>query len=156
MSPRIPIDPEILDEYGVADVAQVLPGFIAARDRMVEALARLGRVDPVTAELCRLLNADLQQCKVCMRHRYTDTSEQVLSAARDYEHSELLTERQKLALRLCELYLRNPSVPDGALRTALLAEFSAEEIVELLLGQVRYTWNKALVALGLDGQEQRG
>lgn len=153
MAPRIPVDPAHIDEYGVADATGMVPGFTAARQRMLDALARLDRVDPVTHELCRLLNANLQQCNVCMRYRYTDADEQLLDAAQDYERSSLLSERQKLALRLSDAYIRQPAVPPAALREALLDELSAFGVIELLLRQFRYTWNKTLVALGLDGEQ---
>lgn len=152
--PRIPIGTSPVDSYGTVDATWMVPAITAARQQMLDALAGLAEIDPVTHELCRLLNADLQQCQICLRYRYTDSDEQVLSAVSTYEKSQQLTERQRLALRLCDLYLRSPGVPDESLRDALLAEFSPTEIAELLLRQVRYTWNKVMVALGLDGASE--
>jgi alkylhydroperoxidase family enzyme len=154
MAPRIPLDTELLDEYGVGDATGLTPSYSAARDRMLAAMHGLDRVDPVTHELCRLRNAHLQQCQVCMRFRYTDTDEGLLAAAQQYESSEVLTTRQKLALSLTDIYLRAPAEPTAGLREELLREFSPEELIELILRQVRYTWNKTLVALALDGEPQ--
>jgi hypothetical protein len=154
MAPRIPLDQGLIDEYGVGDATGLTPSYSAARERMLGAMGGLDHMDPVTHELCRLRNAHLQQCQVCMRFRYTDTDERVLAAAQDYESNEVLTTRQKLALSLTDLYLRAPAEPAAGLRDELLREFTPEELLELLLRQVRYTWNKTLVALALDGEEQ--
>lgn len=151
MAPRLPITVGATDEHGATDATGMTPAFSAAREGTLEALARLDRIDQVTHELCRLLNAELQQCRVCLRYRYTDAGEELLGDVTHYENSEHYDERQKLALRLCDVYLRSPGLPDPDLRAALLAEFAPEEILELLLRQVRYTWNKVLVTLGLDG-----
>ena len=123
MAPRIPLDTELLDEYGVGDATGLTPSYSAARDRMLAAMHGLDRVDPVTHELCRLRNAHLQQCQVCMRFRYTDTDEGLLAAAQQYESSEVLTTRQKLALSLTDIYLRAPAEPTAGLREELLRGF---------------------------------
>jgi alkylhydroperoxidase family enzyme len=154
MTPRIPLDSQCIDEFGVGDATGLTPAYSAARERMLSALAKLDGIDPVTQELCRLRNADLQQCAVCKRFRYTDTDEAVLAEAQRYEDSDLLTGRQKLALRLTDVYLRHPGVPPDDLRDQLRREFSPEQIIEILLRQVRYTWNKTLVALALDGESE--
>jgi alkylhydroperoxidase family enzyme len=154
MAPRIPLDMGLIDEYGVGDATGLTPSYSAARERMLAAMHGLDRIDPVTHELCRLRNAHLQQCQVCMRFRYTDTDERVLAAAQEYESSEVLTSRQKLALSLTDLFLRAPAEPASDAREELLREFSPEELLELVFRQVRYTWNKTLVALALDGDAQ--
>jgi len=82
------------------------------------------------------------------------TDDEVLAAAQEYENSDLLTDRQKLALRLTDVYLRQPGVAPDDLRDQLRREFSPEQIIEILLRQVRYTWNKTLVALALDGESE--
>lgn len=152
MPPRIPIDIRHLDDHGVGDVSSLVPGIAAGRQVILDALQRMQSIDLVTHELCRLLNANLQRCNVCLRYRYGDTDEAVLGTVTDYERSPLLSDRQKLALRLSDLYLRDPAVPSPTLAQELVEEFTPVEILELLLRQVRYTWNKTLVALGLDGE----
>lgn len=151
MAARLPITVGSPDEHGVVDPSGMTPEFSAARQRMLAALSRMARIDPVTHELCRLLNAELQQCQVCLRHRYTDTAEETLQDVTHYEQSSAYDERQKVALRLCDAFLRTPGLPDADLRAQILAEFTPEEILEILLRQVRYTWNKVLVSLALDG-----
>jgi hypothetical protein len=152
MAPRIPLDPALVDDYGVGDATGLVPSLTASRERMLAALGQLDRVDAVTHELCRLLNARLQQCQICLRYRYTDTDEALLGEADNYRESERLTERQKCALSLSDRYLRAPGEPAGPERDAWLAEFTPEEIIELLLRQFRYTWNKVMVAMALDGE----
>ena len=69
MAPRIPLHKELIDEYGVGDATGLASSYSAARERMLAAMQCLDRIDPVTNELCRLRNAHLQQCQVCMRVR---------------------------------------------------------------------------------------
>lgn len=151
MAPRLPVTVGTSDEHGVTDATGMTPDFTAARQRMLDALAGLDRLDPMTHELCRLLNAELQECRVCLRYRYIDGDEDTLRDVTHYEASDAYSERQKRALRLCDVFLRSPGPPAPELMADLLEEFAPEELLEILLHQVRYTWNKVLVSLGLDG-----
>ena len=72
-----------------------------------------------------------------------------------YEASDL-PECQKVALRLTDAYVTWPGGIDERLRTEVLAHFSADEVVELLLDISKWSTQKVPVALGLDASVNPG
>ena len=61
-----------------------------------------------------------------------------------------LTERQKVALRLTDALVTQPSSITGELRANVREQFSTDEIVEIVLDVARNAANKIAVALGAD------
>ena len=72
-----------------------------------------------------------------------------------YESSDL-AERHKVALRLTDAFVTDPNRIDDDLRAQLLAHFTPEQIVELLLDIVSWTLQKVQVALGFDAPVEPG
>ena len=66
-----------------------------------------------------------------------------------YESSDL-PERHKVALRLTDAFVTDPARIGDELRAQLLAHFTPEQIVELLLDIVSWSLQKVQVALGFD------
>jgi hypothetical protein len=71
------------------------------------------------------------------------------AAVARYERSAL-PERIKVALRLTDAFLTNPSGLDAATRADVLRRFTRSDMVELAFKLVSYSSNKTSVALRLD------
>ena len=67
-----------------------------------------------------------------------------------YEHSTMLTEQQKAALRLHGAFLGNPAGLGPQARADVLDYFTAPQIVELAFKFIWWSTNKATVTLGDD------
>jgi alkylhydroperoxidase family enzyme len=112
-----------------------------------------GVVDDPTKEVGRLRNARVTGCGICKNLRFATAREQGLDEdAVDriedgYENTNL-PERWKLAIRLADALIADARV-DQDLRTALLAEFTDAEIVELTATiATAIAFSKASVAFG--------
>jgi AhpD family alkylhydroperoxidase len=97
-----------------------------------------GGVLPVPIkEMCRVFISAKHQCGYCSTVRSETAkrhglSEEKLMSALDYETSELLSEREKTALRFASRYLGGDNaLDDDGLYEELKAQFSEEEIIEL-------------------------
>jgi hypothetical protein len=66
----------------------------------------------------------------------------------DYERSDL-PEATKAALRFADAWLSSPFDVPPALKTALRAHFSPEQIVEMALSVWKWSQNKMMTALGM-------
>ncbi len=104
-------------------------------------------------EVGRLRNARITGCGICKNLRFDTARDQGLDEdavdqiVDGYENSEL-PERWKLAIRLADALIADARV-DPALRAALLAEFSDEQIVELTATiATAIAFSKASVAFG--------
>jgi hypothetical protein len=60
--PRIPLAPEAVDQWGLADTRDMAPAIAAARHQVRRVAFRMRTVDPVMTELVRIRNARYQQC----------------------------------------------------------------------------------------------
>ena len=78
---------------------------------------------------------------------------ELLAASEPGSDDSLLSSRQRLALQLADVYLLDPAAMGDDLRTKLLDEFKAAEIVEILLRVAHWSSNKISVSLGLDLDE---
>ena len=117
------------------------------------AAVRLRGVDPITTELVRLRCARTHDCRRCRSVRDDAALEAGFDEALgakvdDYEHSDL-PPRHKAALRLADAMILGGSI-DPALRADVRAHFSESEIAELLLDVVKWSVQKALVALRIE------
>jgi len=129
------------------------PALWAAFNRYYGTLWSDGIVDDPTKEVGRLRNARVTGCGICKNLRFETARDQGL----DEEHVALIDDayagsalpaRWKLAARLADALIADARV-DGALRTALLDEFSDAEIVELTATiATAIAFSKASVAFG--------
>jgi len=126
----------------------------AHAEAFMRAVARCSALDPVTSELVRLRGAGQHRCRLCRSRR----SLPALDAAGDptifddvdrYEASTL-PQRAKVALRLTDAVLTQPSTLDAALRAQVRFHFEPAEGLEIVLDVMRNAANKIAVALGAD------
>lgn len=109
-------------------------------------------VDPVLLELVRLRCANVHDCRVCKQVRLEPAraaglDEDTLAKVQNYEASDL-SERHKVALRLADSHLLGwvpPSLPEQ-----VAAHLTPEEALDIVLLVVKNSYQKSLVALGLD------
>ena len=72
-----------------------------------------------------------------------------------YESSDL-SERQKAALRLADAMVTMPGSIDAALRDELHRHFDDDEILEITLDMMKWSYQKVSVALGTDAEVTPG
>jgi alkylhydroperoxidase family enzyme len=112
-----------------------------------------GIVDDATKEVGRLRNARVTGCGICKNLRFDTARDQGLEESHvdlidDSYADSALPPRWKLAARLADALIADARV-DADLRTALLAEFSDAEIVELTATiATAIAFSKASVAFG--------
>ena len=121
---------------------------------MLRVVARLQALDPVTTELVRLRGARQHQCRICQSRLSLSALDAVgdravLDQVDRYEQSEL-PEREKVALRLTDAVITQPSTVDEELAAAVRRHFSPAETVEIVCDVARNATNKVAVALGAD------
>jgi alkylhydroperoxidase family enzyme len=117
-------------------------------------VVRRGSVDPLITELVRLRCARYHDCRLCGSVRLVDAvsagmSEEVVAALGDYERSDF-DPRWKAALRLTDAVIVDPTSVDAELVAQLHEHFTEEQISELLFDIVKWSYQKALVALRLE------
>ncbi len=127
---------------------------LADLDRFQRSVAQLTGIDPVTTELVRLRGARHHNCRLCRSIRSRSAvgatgDEAWFDRTEHYESSDL-HESQKVALRLTDAFITEPTAIDSSLAAALRALYSKDQIVELVLDVVRNSSQKIAVALGAD------
>jgi alkylhydroperoxidase family enzyme len=125
----------------------------AAMHDFERAAVRIQGVDPITTELVRLRCARFHDCRRCQAVRddaalEAGFDEELGAKIDDYERSDL-SARHKAALRLTDAMILSRPI-DPALRADVHAHFSEAEIAELLLDVVKWSVQKALVALRIE------
>ena len=128
--------------------------FDAAIADFAAAAVRANAVDPVTSELVRLRCAQIHDCRLCGSLRNREALEQGFDEALQskiarYESSDL-EPKQIAALRLCDAMILTPSQADASLREELERYFSPEQIAEIMLDVMKWSQQKALVALRME------
>lgn len=123
-----------------------------------DAVVRSRHLDPVTTELVRLRCARQHDCRICQSLRYDEArdagaTDEITSQIDHYETSGL-SERHKIALRLVDSFIWQPSKMSDDLVAQVRAEFTESEIAELLLDITKWSTQKIHVALGTDGTER--
>lgn len=118
------------------------------------AVVRIRGVDPITTELVRLRCARVHDCRRCRSVRDDAALQEGFDEALgakidDYERSDLAP-RHKAALRLADAMILTPGAIDPGLRAELREHFSSSEIAELCLDVVKWSVQKALVALRIE------
>jgi hypothetical protein len=146
-APRIPPPAGTGGHWYGTDIDQAIDSFSAAA-------VRASTLDPITTEMVRLRCARYHDCRLCQSLRYEPALraglDETLNAKIDnYEGSDL-DERYKVALRLTDAVIVDPQSLDPALREQLHTHFTDEQIAELMLDIVKWSFQKVLVALQLD------
>ena len=80
--------------------------------------------------------------------------DEMLAKVDDYEHSDL-SPGQRAALRLADAYLIAPAAMTDAVRSDVASHLTPEQIVEVVLKVMGFSSDKAMVALGIDFDEER-
>lgn len=129
------------------------PEVWAAFNRYYGTLWSRGVVDVATKEVGRLRNARVTGCGICRNLRFDGAraggldEERVARIDDGYEASDL-PDRWKLVIRLTDALVADARIPPD-LRGALLDEFSAAEIVELVATiTTAIAFSKAAIAFG--------
>jgi alkylhydroperoxidase family enzyme len=121
----------------------------------VPAVARLRSLDPVTTEVVRLRGAAQHNCRLCKSLRDGNAldaggSESLYADIERYETSDLLSERQKAALRYVDTLIWRPSGIEAEVAAGVREHFTEEEAFELTLDVMRNASNKIAVSLAAD------
>jgi alkylhydroperoxidase family enzyme len=119
------------------------------------AVARLRDLDALTSEVVRLRGAAQHNCRLCKSLRETTAlnaggSETLYGDIERFEASELLTDRQKAALRYADALIWSPGHIDRGIVAVVRAQFSDDEAAELTFDVMRNASNKVAVALAGD------
>jgi alkylhydroperoxidase family enzyme len=118
-------------------------------------VARLRVLDPVTSEVVRLRGASQHNCRLCKSLRESTAldaggTEPLYAGIEHYETSELLTDRQRAALRYVDALIWSPAQIAPDIVAGVRRYFSDAEAVELTFDVMRNASNKIAVALGAD------
>jgi len=123
-------------------------------DALLMAIARLDSLDMVTTEVVRLRGARRHNCRICQSTR----SVKALDAGADeamfdkidhYESSDLV-ESHKVALRLTDAIITQPTEIDPSLVAQVHQYFTPPQITEIVLDVMRNSCQKVAVALAVD------
>jgi hypothetical protein len=124
-------------------------------DEFAATVVRLGAIDPFITEIVRLRCAQYHDCRLCGSVRLVAARELGLDEARvasiDHYEAAEFTAAQKAALRLADAVIIGPGAVDDGLRDELRRHFSDEQISELLFDVMKWSFQKALVSLRIDG-----
>jgi hypothetical protein len=147
--PRIPLPTGAGPKYGTS-VDHAVAAFAASvrRDQAVD--ARL-------TELVRLRCARHHDCRLCrsLRTEGSGVDEDAAAKIDAYETSDL-DERAKAALRLTDAVILGPSELTDAVAADIRDQLTPEEIAEILLLVVKYSQQKASVALRIEPAPRDG
>ncbi len=137
-------------EVGPADGMAVLEAF----DQLSRAVALLDALDPVTTELVRLRGARQHNCRLCQSTRSVSAldagaDEALFDATERYEASDL-PEARKVALRLTDAMITQPTSIDRVLADQVLGWYTPLQVVELVMDVMRNSGQKIAVALAAD------
>lgn len=149
-SPRIPLptDPSV-PKYGTAIDFAVESFAVAARKAQSS--------EPRIVELVRLRCASHHDCRLCRSLRTDDSGvdEADVRKIDDYENSDL-DDRAKAALLLTDGMIIDPRGVTAAVAARIREHLSPREIAELLLLIVKYSQQKASVALRIEPAPRDG
>lgn len=150
--PRIPLPTDAsVPKYGTP-IDHAVAAFAAA-------VVRQRALDPATTELVRLRCARVHDCRLCRSVRDVEAADDVdeaTAAKIDHYETSDLDERAKVALRLTDAMILDPASADERLRADARRLFSEAEIAELLLDVVKWSQQKASVALRIEPAPRDG
>jgi alkylhydroperoxidase family enzyme len=156
---RLPVPPELVSQPGRGEELRAL--FTAYAPRLGDAAEAMAQrtvigtsLDTRLRELVRIRVARTVGCRTCMSGRWAVVDgrplpESTLDKVDDYEHSDL-DEREKVALRIADLYYSQPAAADAGLAAAARRHFTNQELVQMLLDLVRSSRAKLVATLRVD------
>lgn len=149
--PRVPLGDDARPHGRDPELVRLLADY---QDTVV----RSRHLDAVTTELVRLRCARQHDCRICQTLRLADAAaegvDDTVTAKIDrYEDSDL-DERYKVALRIVDTMIWRPTEISDALVEQAHAQFSADEIAELLVDVTKWSTQKIHVTLGTDGADR--
>lgn len=127
-------------------------------DFEIEELARVAmratQLDPLLTEVVRLRCAEYHDCRICSSLRIADAvaeglDEEMRDEIRHYEDSNL-DQRLKVALRFVDAMIIHPDSLDADLAREVHTHFTDTEIAEMSFDVMKWSFQKALVALRLE------
>ncbi|MGH3578242.1 MAG: hypothetical protein ACRDU0_11885, partial [Mycobacterium sp.] len=147
-----PAPPESAAELGT-DPSSAFEEFLLATGRM-------RALDPVTAELARLRGARHHNCRICQSIRSVKAIEAGADEAMyqkldGYESSDL-SHRHKVAMRLVDALITQPTEITADLVDQVHRELTPAEAVQIILGVARNSAQKVAVALAGDAPNVTG
>jgi alkylhydroperoxidase family enzyme len=127
-------------------------------DAYQAAVVRGSTLDPVTTELVRLRCARTHHCRICQTLRLADSraagvDEDMTAKVDFYERSDL-PERAKVALRVTDAFITQPSLLSVVAAGQARAAFGPGELASLCLDITKWSTQKIKVALGTDGADR--
>jgi len=118
------------------------------------AAVRAQTVDPLISELVRLRCAQIHDCRLCGSLRVREALDAGLDEAMQRRIASYETggfsPAAVAALKLCDAIIMRPAWADAGLKNELRQHFSEEQIAELCVDVVKWSQQKALVALRLE------
>lgn len=122
--------------------------------RFAAAVVNATTMDPIITELVRLRCAQIHDCRLCGSLRNQEALEKgfdetMQSKIALYESSDFSPDIIA-ALRLCDAIILTPASANTALKEELERYFSPEQIAEICLEVVKWSQQKALVALRIE------
>ncbi|MEV8358155.1 hypothetical protein [Microbacterium sp. NPDC076895] len=140
-------------------------GTIAHRPELLKAIVPTfeaffanGLVEPHIYELMRLKTGQINDCAYCMAVRTQGVKETVQTKEHAMlehqpEPSDVLTEREAVAIQFAERIALDPHTVDAKFWTKLTGVFSDEEIVELVFASGIFNWgNKFNITMQMDAE----
>ncbi|WP_447643387.1 carboxymuconolactone decarboxylase family protein [Nocardioides zeae] len=150
--PRIPLPTDrSVPKYGTP-VDHAVADFAGAAMRQ-------RHLDPVVTELVRLRCARVHDCRLCRSVRDVDAADELdeaTAAKIDSWPTSDLPDRLKAALRLTDAVILDPAAAGPELRAEVRRHFSEAEVAELLLDVVKWSQQKASVALRIEVPPREG
>ncbi|MHB1164037.1 MAG: carboxymuconolactone decarboxylase family protein [Candidatus Nanopelagicales bacterium] len=134
------------------------PGLHSLLAAYQASVVRLRALDAVTTELVRLRCARQHDCRICQALRLADSAtagatDEVASQIDHYEDSDL-SDRHKVALRIVDAFIWQPSGITPELAQSAHEHFTDDELAEVLLDITKWSTQKIHVALGTDGADR--
>jgi alkylhydroperoxidase family enzyme len=123
-------------------------------DALLMAIARLDSLDMVTTEVVRLRGARRHNCRICQSTRSVKAldagaDESMFDKIDHYESSDLV-EAHKVALRLTDAIITQPTEIDPSLVAQVHQYFTPPQVAEIVLDVMRNSCQKVAVALAVD------
>lgn len=118
-------------------VLQVQPAMGNAMAVVSEAIYDKSGLDKRVREAVRMCVAQINQCQICLGFRFPELAElgiteEFYAAVTDWRNTELLNEKEKLAIEFTELYVKDHLSIDDAMFERLKVHFSDVEIFEII------------------------
>jgi alkylhydroperoxidase family enzyme len=124
-------------------------------DDLVKTIARMDELDPITTELVRLRGARQHNCRICQSIRsaraITAGADESMFTKVDWYETTDLSERHKVALRLTDAVITQPTEITPELVAQVRTYFEPAEVVEMVFDILRNSAQKVAVALAADG-----